>query len=71
MEKIHCSIAQGKYQQLYVYMILSVLVLIVLIMGLVMVMNVIVIHLGMVTNVILLTVIKQTVMDTVTALIVR
>ena len=54
-----------------IYMILSVLVLIVLIMGLVMVMNVIVIHLGMVRNVILLTVIKQTVMDTVTALIVR
>ena len=62
---------QGKYQQHYVYMILSVLVLIVLIMGLVMVMNVIVIHLGMVRNVILLTVIKQTVMDTVTALMVR
>ena len=62
---------QGKYQQHYVYMILSVLVLIVLIMGLVMVMNVIVIHLGMVRDVILLTLIKQTVMDTVTALIVR
>ena len=59
------------YQQHYVYMILSVLVLIVLIMGLVMVMKVIVIHLGMVTNVILLTVIKQTVMDKVTALMVR
>ena len=71
MEKIRCSIVQGKYQQHYVYMILSVLVLIVLIMGLVMVMNVIVIHLGMVRNVILLTVIKQTVMDTVTALMVR
>ena len=59
---------QGKYQQHYVYMILSVLVLIV---DLVMVMNVIVIHLGMVRNVILLTVIKQTVMDMVTALIVK
>ena len=62
---------QGMYQQHYVYMILSVLVLIVLIMGIVMIMNVIVIHLGMVRNVILLTVIKQTVMDTVTALMVR
>ena len=62
---------QGKYQQHYVYMILSVLILIVLIMGLVMVMNVIVIYLGMVRNVILLTVIKQTVMDTITALMIK